>query len=152
MGQQPRSMNIGGHVRQDELNGLQVSNGLAKRISRLRILDTVFHGRTRDADRKHRSQGPAVVQRFHGDAKAVPLAANAVLHRNAHVLKSQGDGVGRPLPHLVFVLSNAQPFGRPSTTRAMMPLCRAFLSTVQNSVYWSAYSPLVIQHFCPLMT
>ena len=70
-----------------------------------------------------------------------------------HVFEGERDGVGGALAHLVLVLADGEPFGAALDHEAHQPLVLACEgSLVQNSEYWSAYSPLVIHCFWPLTT
>ncbi|EAU62243.1 conserved hypothetical protein [Stigmatella aurantiaca DW4/3-1] len=99
--QQARRVDLRGHVRQHELDGLVLPDGLAERLALARVAHRLLERGPGDAQRLRGDADPAAVQRAHGDLEALALLAQEVLGRHAHVLEEHGAGVRRADAHLL---------------------------------------------------
>ena len=81
--------------------------GAAEGLALLHVGRRVVDRALGDADRLGADGGPAAVERVHGDGEALPLLADAVRRRHAHLVED--DLAGRAAAHtqLVLVLGDA---------------------------------------------
>src|SRR5262249_5696093 len=79
--EQPRRLDLGGHVGDEEVDALVHRDRLLELDALLRVLDRVLERRARDADCAGRRAGPRVVERLHRDLEALALLAEPVPRR-----------------------------------------------------------------------
>src|SRR5829696_6916215 len=102
--QQPRGLDLGGHVGDEEVDPLVHGDRLAKLHTLLRVHHGLLEGGPGDPDGAGRGPGARVVESLHRDLEAFALLAEAVSRWHPNVLEGERRGVGRSLAHLVEVL------------------------------------------------
>src|SRR5258705_4342543 len=74
-GEQPRRLDLGRHVGDEEVDALVDRDRLAELDSLARVLDRVLEGGPRDTDRAGGRPGPRLVERLHRNLEAAALRA-----------------------------------------------------------------------------
>src|SRR5436305_14645532 len=91
-GEQAGGVELGRHVREVELDRLEVGEMGAELLALLRVGQRLLEGPLGDADRLGGDADAAAVEGGHGDLEAVSLLAETVAGRDAQVLEGQLGG------------------------------------------------------------
>mmetsp|Transcript_45757 Transcript_45757/g.109121 ORF Transcript_45757/g.109121 Transcript_45757/m.109121 type:complete len:239 (+) Transcript_45757:205-921(+) len=123
--QQPRLFDAHGHVRDLELDGLQLGDRLPEGDACLRVLHRGLQRRLRDPERLCGDADPPPVERLHGDLKAHARGAKHVLLLHADILQDQRARPRRSDPELVlgFPGGEARRVGTNKERRDALVLC-----------------------------
>ena len=107
--QQPRRVDLHGHIRQHELDRLMFENRLAERDTLLCIAQCFLQPAAGEPDR-HRGDGdPPSFQDFHGVRKTVIQFTAKLLLGDPNVVERQADRVRGAHTHLVFFRPDGEP-------------------------------------------
>ena len=107
-GQQAGRAHLGGHVRDLELDGLEVGDGMAELAPSLRVGHRGFQRGLGDPDREGGDADAAAVQDLQRVHEPVALLAQEVLGGHAAVLEDQLGGVGGAHAELVLLLARPE--------------------------------------------
>jgi len=88
------------HVRDHELDPLELGDRLAELLALLRVRDRVVERSLGDAQRLRRDSGARTVQHLHRDPEPLAFLAEAVRGRYHHLVQLQLRGVAAPYPEL----------------------------------------------------
>ena len=108
MGQRAGRFDFGLHVGEHPLNGLIVGDGLAEGFALLGVFRRGFERALRQAHRLRGDADSAAIERFEGDAQALPFFAEAVFDRHAAILQRNFGGARKAQTHFVFVAADAE--------------------------------------------
>ena len=96
------------HVGEHPLNGLIVGDGLAEGFALLGVFRRGFERALRQAHRLRGDADSAAIERFEGDAQALPFFAEAIFDRHAAILQRNFGGTRKAQTHFVFVAADAE--------------------------------------------
>ena len=128
----PAGGEVGEHVGQLELQGLELAEWLAELFAFLHVAQRLFQRRLGRTERATGDVDAAAVQALHGVDEALALGADAVAGGDAHGL--EGDGAGRlgAPAHLQFVAAVFHPGGVGRHQEAGNPLGAAVLAGTRH--------------------
>src|SRR5512140_1909155 len=101
-------LDFGGHVRELELNALEVGNWTSKLLPLARVLESLFECSFGDSKREGGDPDASSVQRLHKVDEPHAFFAEQVFLGNFDLLEDELSGVGRPPSQLVFFLSSLE--------------------------------------------
>src|ERR1017187_6873200 len=104
-------LDLGGHLRDLELNTLELADGAAELLALLRVLDGEFPGATGQPEHLRADVDAAFVQRLDGDLVALADFAQHVALGHAAIFHDQLAGAGRPDAEFVFLLADGDSRG-----------------------------------------
>ncbi|MNM80956.1 hypothetical protein D3C81_929390 [compost metagenome] len=107
----PAGGEVGEHVGELELQGLELGQRLAELLAFLDIAQRLLQRGLGGAEGAAGDVQAAAVQSLHGVDEALAFRADAVARRNAHAFESDGAGRLRLPAHLVLVAAIADAFG-----------------------------------------
>src|ERR1017187_351678 len=130
--QEPRGVNLSGHISNHKLNSFQTRNRLAELDTLLRVGDRRIKRSLGYAHRLRADSDPAAIECLHGDLEPVALPAEKRILGNAAVSKVERRRPGRADPHLPLPLADGEPWGvlfddegaDPSCPMRHVSLCR----------------------------
>ena len=105
---QARGFDLGGHLRDLELDALEFGDGFAELLALLRVLAGVFPGAAGQPDHLRADADAAFVQRLDGDLVSLADFAQHILLRHAAVFENQLAGGRGADAQLVFLLADGE--------------------------------------------
>src|SRR5262249_8219433 len=108
VGEQPRGVDLRGHLRDLELDGLEVRDHVAELLALARVAHRGLERRLGDAHGERGDADPPAVEDAEGVHEAATLLAEEGLRGHAAVLEDELGGVGRAYAELVLLLARAE--------------------------------------------
>src|ERR1019366_2495922 len=99
---------IGGHLRDLELDTLELADGATELLALLRVLDGEFPCATRQSEHLRADTDAAFIQRLDGDLVALADFAQHVVLGHAAIFHNQLAGAGSPDAEFVFLLADGE--------------------------------------------
>ena len=109
VGQEARGLDLGRELREEELHGLELGDGLAELMPLLRIAQPVVERPLGDAHHLGADPDASFVEGLDGDLVALADLAQDVLARDADALQDQLASGGRADAELVLLLAHREP-------------------------------------------
>src|SRR5262245_30275243 len=109
--EQARGLDLGGHVGQHELHGLEVGDWLIELAALLGVRDRVIEGAARDAEGYGADRDASAGQRAHEGLEAAARIAEQVLVGHEAILEVDRHRVGAAQTHLLLARTGAEALG-----------------------------------------
>lgn len=104
-----RRLELRRHIRQAELQSLELIDGFSESLALRRISESAIKSGLRPADRAGRNVQPAAIEPSHRNTEAFALLAKPIARGDAAILKDDlSRWLGIPA-HLAFVLAETEP-------------------------------------------
>jgi hypothetical protein len=139
LGEQPRGVELGRHVRELPLNALKLRDGLAKLAPFLDILQRRIERAAPDAQRQCGNRDAAAIENPHRIDESFAFDAEQIFRGNLAVLEDQFAGIAGPQTELVFFLARPESLVPFSTRNADSPCVPLLLSVTAMTTATSAY-------------